>query len=304
MSTVPARVAWLTDALVAPAGEEVSSAELARLRDDLGRDLQALGADLPPGHRLQIDTFKILVAHRRPERCMSSDEAFVASPRRCRRAVGLAAVNRCVRGLSPGPSAAVAETLAAGLEDASVAAGTAAARAPWWAQWYAGLPRGGRAVVCAEAVTWATQLLTTVDWQRIPRMAVIGGRDDWWQGPGGSQIVLKGRADVRALVQRRPALLVVGSGRCQADWRVELGYPALVGALGREAWTAPCRVVGVWPQSGQVRVLPVDGAALRATAGAVVSAVGTWVDGRIEAERDVAVGADGALVEAVDEVSV
>ena len=140
-------------------------------------------------------------------------------------------------------------------------------------------------MVVAEAVTWATQLLTAVDWARIPRVPVLGGRDDWWQGPGGSELVLKGRAEVRALVQRRMALVVVGSGRCPPDWRVELGYPGLVAALVREASSAPCRVVGVWPQSGQIRVLPVDLSTLRATATTVVAAVATWVDGRIEAER-------------------
>ncbi len=287
MTACSSRVAWLTDALVSAPGEETPATELARLRADLADDLQALSEDLPAGARLHLDAFQVLVAQRHPDRCMSSDDTFVPSPRLCRRAVGVAAVNRCVRGLSPSPAVAVAEVLAGGLEDVSGEA-VPGVRAPWWAQWYAGLPRGGRAVVVAEAVTWATQLVTAVDWSRIPRLPVIGGRDDWWQCPGGAQLALKGRAEVRVLGQRRPALLVVGSGRCQPDWRVELGYPGLVAALVRDAQAAPCRVVGVWPQSGQVRVLPVDLSVLRATATAVVAAVGTWVDGRIEAGRSAA----------------
>jgi hypothetical protein len=299
VTPIPARVAWLTDALLAPASEGVEPAALVELRDDLVRDLQALGTELPGGERLQMDGFKVRTAHRYPDRCMSFDDTFVPSPRSCRRAVGVAAVNRCVRGHSPSPAGAVREVLAEGLEDASVARGTGAVRAPWWASWYAGLPGGGRAVVCAEAVTWATQLLTAVDWSQVPR-PVIGGRDDWWPCPGGTPIVLKGRADVRSLVGRRAALLVVGTGRCQADWRVELGYPGLVAALGRDAQVAPCRVVGVWPQSGQVRVLPVDLVALRATATAVVAAVATWVDSRIEAERRAAARVPGAVAVSVD----
>jgi hypothetical protein len=287
-------VPWLTDVLVSPPDDEVSSTELERLRAELGRDVQALSADLPVGERLHVDAFKVLIAHRHPDRCMSKDDAFVPSPRRCRRALGVAAVQRCVRGLAPGPAVAVADVVADGLEDVSDQAAPGV-RAPWWAQWYAGLPAGGRAVVVAEAVTWATQLLTALDWPRIPRIPVIGGRDDWWQCPGGSPLALKGRADVRVLVQRRPALLVVGSGRCQADWRVELGYPGLVAALVRDAASAPCRVVGVWPQSGQIRVLPVDLSVLRATATATVAAVATWVDGRIEAHRSAVVGDRGAL---------
>ena len=85
------------------------------------------------------------------------------------------------------------------------------------------------------------------------------------------------------LVGRRPALLVVGSGSCAGDWRIGLGFPALVSALGKAAPAAPCRVVGTWPQSGQVRVLAVDADALRAAAVAVVSAAGTYVDARLEA---------------------
>jgi hypothetical protein len=277
-------VAWLTDALVSAATESLAPAALTQLRQDLVRDLQGLGAELPEGERLQIDAFKVRVAHRHPDRCLSVDDTFVPSPRSCRRAVGVAAVGRCVRGLAPAPAVAVAQVLAEGLEDGTVALQSGAVRAPWWAQWYAGLPPGGRAVVCAEAVTWTTQLLAALDWPQIQR-PIIGGRDDWWQCPGGTPIVLKGRADVRTLIGRRPALLVVGSGRCQADWRVELGFPGLVAALCRDAQVAPCRVVGVWPQSGQVRVLALDHQTLRASATAVVAAVATWVDSRIEAGR-------------------
>jgi len=89
--SVAARVAWLTDALVAPATEDVSPAGLAQVQSDLVRDLQALGAELPDGEHLEMDAFKILLAHRHPDRCMSVQDTFVASPRLCRRAVGVAA---------------------------------------------------------------------------------------------------------------------------------------------------------------------------------------------------------------------
>jgi hypothetical protein len=285
VSPAPSRATWLTDALLAPPGEDIAPGDLAGLRGDLTAELRALGSELPAGDRLQVDVFKVLVAHRHPDRCMAADDPFVASPRLCRRALGVAAVSRCVRGLSPNPAVAVAEVLQGGLEDASVASTTAAVKAPWWAEWYAGLPGGGRAVVRAEAVAWATQLFTALEWGRIPRPPVIGGRDDWWQCPDEPKLVLQGRADVRSFDRRRPALLVVGTGRCRTDWRVELGYPGLVASLVRDTHATPSRVVGVWPQSGQVRVLPVDLITLRATATALVAAVATWVDGRIEARR-------------------
>ena len=278
-----ARSASVTDALMAPPGDEVSAAELMALRDDLGRDLAALASDLPGQESLRVDTFKVLVARRHPERCTEGDDPFVPSPRRCRRAVGAAAVARCVRGFSAGPATAVADVLAAGLDDLASGPATPGS-APWWAAWYGGLLPGARAVVVAEAVTWATALLAALDWRRLPRLPAVGGRDDWWQCPGSPTLVLQGRADVRLHAARRPAYLVLGSGRCRDDWRVELGFPGLVAALGRAAPSVPSRVVGVWPQSGQVRVLPVDITTLRAGAAAVVSAVGTWVDGRIEAQ--------------------
>ena len=147
MSAPCSRAQWLTDALVAPPTEEIAATELARLRGDLARDLQALGADLPAGERLQIDAFKVLVAHRHPDRCMSTDDTFVPSPRpvsSCRGRRGCQPLcprivprsgRRRGRGVGGGARGPVAESPRSGV------------RAPWWAQWYAGLPRGGRAVV-------------------------------------------------------------------------------------------------------------------------------------------------------------
>jgi hypothetical protein len=176
----------------------------------------------------------------------------------------------------------VSDVLAAAVDDAAAGSDTGA-RPPWWAAWYAELATGGRAVVRAEAVTWATHLWTALDWGRFERPPVVGGGDDWWDCPGSRQLTLKGRAEVRVLVDGRPAFVVVGNGSCPSDWRVELGLPALVGALARGGASAPCRVVGTWPASGQVRLLDVDADVLADVATSVVSAVGTWVDGRLEA---------------------
>jgi hypothetical protein len=274
------RPARLADMLEAEPQTQVAAADLAAIVDDVTGALQGLAAELPPQEALTLDTFAVVQAHRHPERVGGSGDAFTASPRTCRRAVGLLAVSRCVRGFAPGPSAAVDVVLAAALEEDG---GDVVSPSLWWASWYRTLPAGGRAVVAAEAVTWATQMLTTLDWRRLQRPPVIGGRDDWWQCPGPRRVTLRGRADGRVVVGRRLALLVVGSGSCADDWRVGLGFPALVSALGKAAPAAPCRVVGTWPQSGQVRVLNVDGDALRAGAAAVVSAAGTYVDARLEA---------------------
>jgi hypothetical protein len=174
----------------------------------------------------------------------------------------------------------VAEVLAIGVEDAADD-GDPGSRPPWWAAWYAGLAAGGRAMVEAEAVTWATQLWTALEWERLAQ-ALVGAGDDWWDCPGTRALTLHGRADVRVRAEGRPVLLTVGSGVPSSQWRGELGFPALVCAMARGERSVPARVVGWWPASGQVRILPVDAAALDEVATAVVGAVATWVDARIE----------------------
>jgi len=272
------RARSVAEALLAPAIGGPTTEELERLRAELGRDLQAVAGDLPGRGGLRLDTFRMRLARRHPEACLLGDEPFTPSPRACRRAVGSAAVRACVRGRAGAPAAAVAEVLAAGAAEADVPG----AGAPWWASWYTGLSAAARAVVHAEALSWATAVFGAVDWTSLPRVPVIGGTDDWWSCPGPRPVVLRGRVDVGVPDGRRLAFLVVGSGHCPDDWRAELGFPGLVGALARSAEAAPSRVVGVWPDSGQWRVLDLDIATLRAAAVAVVSAAATWVDACLE----------------------
>ncbi|HTZ08078.1 MAG TPA: hypothetical protein VMB72_03335, partial [Acidimicrobiales bacterium] len=224
------RARRLADVLAAPARMASGTEELGALRCRVADDLEALAGDLPDGERLQLDGHRLLLAHRSPERCREPEPPFAPSPRGCRRAVGVAAVARCVRGAGCAPAAAVAGVLAEAVADLEEPGGPA--RAPWWARWYAGLPAGGRAVVQAEAVAWATRLVTAVEWGRFERPPVVGGRDDWWQSRG-AVLTLRGRAEVRVASHQRVALLVVGSRTCGEDWRLELGYPGLVATLVR-----------------------------------------------------------------------
>ena len=274
------RATRLAAVLEAAPEVEIAVADLAAVVDDLGRALQGLAGELPAEEQFVVDAFMVRTARRHPERLASTGDGFVASPRTCRRAIGVIAAARCARGLAPGPQTAVAEVLAAALETDGAGA---MAPSPWWAPWYRTLSCGGRAVVAAEAITWATQMLTVLDWRALHGSVAIGGRDDWWQCPGPRRVALRGRAEARLLVGRRPVLFVVGAGSCGEDWRAELAFPALVSALGRAAPAAPCRVVGVWPQSGQVRVIPVDAGVLRSAADVVVAAAATWVDARLDA---------------------
>ncbi|HVC70668.1 MAG TPA: hypothetical protein VNC61_10500 [Acidimicrobiales bacterium] len=284
MSLALPRAGALTEALLTPDADAVGAEDVAALRDRLAGDLVALVEELPTGERLRLDGYRFDMAREHPERCRAVEGPFTPSPLVCRRAIGLNAMARCVRGWSPTPAAAVAEVLAAGVEDVADGGDPSSTRPPWWAGWYRSLPAGGRAMVEAEAVTWATQVWTALEWDRFAPAPIVGGGDDWWDCPGTRRLTLRGRADVRVRGDGPPALLVVGSGLPPSDWRSALGFPALVSALARGGSSAPCRVVGLWPASGQVRILPVDAAALSETAGAVVAAVATWVDGRLEAQ--------------------
>ncbi|HEY5250606.1 MAG TPA: hypothetical protein VIJ09_03045 [Acidimicrobiales bacterium] len=296
MSVALPRAGALTDALMAPPTETVGADELRRLRDRLAGDLVTLVEELPAGEKLKLDEFRFGQAREHPDRLGADDGPFVASPAVCRRAVGSAAVARCLRRRSSSPAVAVAEVLAAGAEDAGDG-GDPTVRAPWWAGWYGGLSAGGRAMVEAEAVTWATQLWTALEWERLVQ-PMVGGSDDWWDCPGTRSLTLKGRADVRVRTEGRPVLLVVGSGVPPFDWRAALGFPALVATLARGEKSVPARVVGLWPASGQVRILPVDIEALAETATAVMAAVATWVDARLEVKQRGRPSRPGARAEA------
>jgi hypothetical protein len=274
----------VTDALIAPPLGDLPATALRDVRVGLVRDLTTIVAELPRGEKLVLDDYHLRIAAFDPERCGRAD-AFSPSPRTTRRAIGVVAVDRCVRGRSTVPATAVSEILAAAVDDVAAAAehpGHDTPRLPWWAEWYCRLGPGGRAVVEAEAVTWSSQLWTAVAWERLDHVPVVGGRDDWWACPGARQLTLKGRAEVRVPGAGRQALLVVAGGAPSPGWRIELGFPALVAALVRGERGVPVRVVGTWPSCGQFRVLDVDARALEDSARAVVSATGTWVGAVIE----------------------
>lgn len=275
------RAVALTDELVSPM-LDVDLGALRSVHDRLAAALMPMAAEIPPGARLVLDGYKLRIARLSPERCAEAERPFVASPAACRRAVGLVAVDRLVRRRAAGPTVAVADVLAAGLEDVEPAGRAEQVRPPWWAAWYASLGAGGRAAVAAEAVTWATQLWTALSWERVPGPVVVGGHDFWWDVPGSRALTLRGRSEVRAKVGTRSVLVSTGPRVPDVGHRTDLVFPALVASLAAGGRAVPGRVVGIWPASGQVRVVPVDVAALERCADEVVSAVGTWVDGLLE----------------------
>lgn len=252
--TVP-RAAALAEVLAAPGPDAPPPGALDDLRAGLGHRLaQVAGPD-----RVDIDGYRLRGGP-------LDDGPFTCSPVRCRRTVASAALMRCLRGRPATPAAAVADVL-----DEAVAAPTDPATDPWWAPWYRQQAPAVRAVVRAEAVTWATELWVAVDWAALGRPPVVGGRPVWWSCPGARQLRLKARCDVRVQAGPRPSLLVVGGGDTGRDWRIHLSFPALVAGLAHGERALPVRVVGLWPATGQVRILPVELDALEACADAVVA---------------------------------
>ena len=81
---------------------------------------------------------------------------------------------------------------------------------------------------------------------------------------------------VRPWTTVAPTVLVsVAGGVPTGGWSSELGFLALVAGLRRRSLPVPARVVGLWPEAGEHRILDVDGRALHAAADRVLAAVGT-----------------------------
>jgi hypothetical protein len=269
----------LTEVLVS-----APTVELGEPPDELHRQLAAAltsaGSQLPAVTALRVDGYFLRTALTTPEQLRAPDP-FEWSPRTARRLLGLAAVRACVSGSERAPADAVEHVVAAAVEDAR----RGSQRAGSLAGWLLSLAGGGRAVVRAEAVTWATQLLAALDWRGLGAPPIVGS-DQWWDGPAGCRVALRGRSEVRT--QTRPddraprsltngprpaALFTMLGGRPSPIAALELGLAALASFMARPKEPSPARVVGWWPQCGRALVLPIDGPTLRNTTDAVISAL-------------------------------
>ncbi|HLN17868.1 MAG TPA: hypothetical protein VK277_14090 [Acidimicrobiales bacterium] len=275
------RAGALTGTLVAPADDLVDPAERRAVVGRLEQGLAQLAPALEGRHDLRIDRY--VLASGAAE---ADDAPFQWSPRTARRLLGLDAVRACARGRCRTPAEAVAATIDQAVRDASE--GRARPRSP--DGWLAAAGPGVRAVARAEAVTWATQLWTTLDWRRFAGPPSIG-RDEWWRARAVPGLALQGRAEVRALTAapgggepdesaslRPSALLTLLAGTPGPTARVELGLPALVDVLAHPARPTPARVVGWWPACGRAVLLPVDRGALEDTVDAVLGAAGALAE--------------------------
>lgn len=251
------RAAALTDVLLAPPGPEVDLSELERARERVGFVIGEAfrSARSRPGlsaSRVRIDAYQLQMALTAPEGLARGERSFTPSPASSRRAIGLAALSRCIRSSTLAPAQAVEEILANA--DLPSHASTAGA---WWEEWYRLLPDGARAVVQAEATTWATQVHSSLEWGRFDPPALVG-RDYRWDCARSPRVTLHAKVDVKVRTEGKPVLLLVPTGIVGPYWSAALALSALAAGLVGGAGAVPARVVGFWPASGQVRILPVE----------------------------------------------
>ena len=199
----------------------------------------------------------------------SGDRPFAWSPWTARRAIGVAAVRRCLEGGARSPAGAVRAVVSSMVDEAR--AGVARRGSP--SRWLAEIGEGAQAAAIAEATTWATRLFVAVEWDRLGRPATVGAPDRWWDCPG-VRVSLRGRADARIETPvGRPSLLTMLAGRPGPTSRFELALAALVDVAARPTAPPPARVVGWWPDCGRALVLEAELGLLEEAARAVVAAV-------------------------------
>jgi hypothetical protein len=248
--TLP-RAATLTDVLLSPPGPPVDADELTRAREQLIAELRSATSGMQRGQVLRIDAYRIHLALTARRRVGQADP-FSPSPASCRRAIGVAAIAHCLRDRALAPAQAVAKVLDRTVDPHEHERGSA-----WWEEWFRRIPPGARAVVQSEAVTWATQLYGALEWSRLGRHVRVGC-DYRWECQDSTPVTLHAKADVQAWVQDRSVLLVVPTGVAGPRWSSMLALAALAAGLVSGADSVPARVVGMWPASGQVRILPVE----------------------------------------------
>jgi hypothetical protein len=279
-------VAEMTQVLAAPPVGFIDDPVRSRLADQLSARIAVHAEDLVAGTPVEISLALLRQARYRPDSFSAPSEPFSWKPTFSRRSLGLAVVRACVSGRFRSPAEAVGV-----VADEAVAEWTRTGqRTFYWEPWLAGLAPGARAVVQAEAVTWATSLWSSLDWSVLPAATQIGGPDDVWVCPLHRSVRLKGRCELRlplvgasnssgsvGLSHSPSALVSVSSGYPQIGWQEELGFLALVASLRSPSRPVPARAAGLWPDAGVFRVVDIDERILTAAARGAAAAVATVI---------------------------
>ena len=282
------RIAERTRALIAAPGPTVDDVTRARVRARLVAALGPVVEPLPRGAEVVITGAMLRRSLADPGSLPTADEPFSWKPAFARRSMGLATVEACVSGRFRSPSEAVEPVVA----DAVAEWQRSGWRTYHWEPWVSALSAGARAMVLADAVTWATSLWTAFDWTGFGVTPRFGGGDDQWICPVGRTLRLKGRAELRVpVIGGEPvvpeALVTVAGGLPGDGWAEELAYVALVAGLRSASRPVPARVMGMWPEAGVARAVEIDGAALDRAADRVVRTVTAAVGARCGMETRV-----------------
>ncbi len=282
-----------TQDLLAPAGAPVDDGDRLRIRDRLAAAIPPLVERLPHGQEVVVTLPLLRTVGIDPGALGRPEEPFAWKSVFVRRSLGLAVVDACAGRRFRTPAEAI-EPVAAGAVSEWERTGW---RTFHWEPWLAGLAPGARAVVLADALTWATALWSSLDWAAFGAPPQIGGVDDQWICPARRTMRLKGRAELRvplgaARRHGRPglegsgsatALVSVSAGSPGARWAEELAYLGLVAGLRCPTRPVPTRVVGLWPDAGMHSSVEIDGEVLGTASDRVVATVAAVVDARISA---------------------
>jgi hypothetical protein len=236
-----------TAALVAAPTLSVDDRSRAGIGQRLTTGIGAAVTAVPPGDPLVVSLPTLRQARTRPEYLADSGQPFAWKPAFVRRSLGLAALEACAAGRFRTPGEAVGPVAM----DSVARWEETGWRNYHWEPWFAGLAPGARAMVLADAVSWATSLWSSLDWEVIGPRAQIGGVDDQWNCPAPHPVRLKGRSELGVpLGAGAVALVSVSGGTPGESWAEELAFLALVAALRRPSRPVPARVLGLWPDAG------------------------------------------------------
>ena len=187
----------------------------------------------------------------------ASRETFSWSPRTARRILGTAAASLVIRGAEPNPTSAVRHEIARHIELSQGRARRPSSLSIWLSE----APRGVLGAVMAEAVSYATDLVSLFDWNRVGTSGHVGIPDPVWVVPGAPWISLRGRRDAVVdldPVHRTRALISVRAGRPRPSSPHDLAIVALIDALAAPDAPLATRVVGIWPSAGRALSLEVS----------------------------------------------
>ena len=204
---------------------------------------------------------------------LRTDGPFHWTPRATRRIIGGPAAQLVLSGVSPEPLSAVRGEISRLLNQAE---SRQELRSGSLARWLYEAPESLRVAVTAEALTYASEVIASVDLELLDGTIDPSVNDPQWAVPGAPWISLRGRRDldvVSALVPGQRSILALRTGTLGLWAARDLGIVALSAALCRPDQPLPARIVGLWGASGRALVLPVTPAIIKQAAREVLSCV-------------------------------